>query len=335
MPPEAYKSNLFINERQSVIQDLREWVGDDTDVKRLRLIVAPPDYGKTWLLHKLKDDLQTTGVAVLLLSAQDLTANPTEKLKDAIAKNIPHITPIQNEASLESILKQLHIDLHPDRRFVVLVDGLNEPAIEIQKIIQKNLLEPLLRYPKNSKIIITTRDDYSLSSALLRRREGDRIPLNLFSPDSGWKQLQKRAKYGNDDDRVRLPDDFVEQVQPYDLSIPGLNTCLFEKLRQKQESAQPAAFNTADFEDCIRQALQVSNTILRHDINELLADMQTLVKARLFEWTLEKFSATCKYDRQNTIHHRNDLIVLGVVDHISTDRWKFDLGWYKFIQRTL
>ncbi|MCK6625934.1 MAG: hypothetical protein L6R45_12250 [Anaerolineae bacterium] len=324
-----FSPDLFVG-RETELADLIRWATADTVPRRLRTIVGPPGYGKSWLLCQLEKRLRDSrrhGRDLFLLriptaeviSRQQIKAWLPSLIKTAqdvrsgeIRDHAPTDPP---ETIIARLLEDLCQNCSPTLRPILLVDALDELLDNERRELEKNLLEQFWLNP-GVRIVMAFRDDLGLKSPNLRRGE-IRTPLQIFEPETGQKQLQKLAA----ENVPPQPADLLPLLPPYLWTHPQINVSLYEIAQREAPNRQPLAFTTDELKSCwvslikdkVDQAL-LSQDVIENDLRAISAGEDT--------WTLETFAALGQYAQGEALDHLQSLMALSIVSQAGGQRYQ-------------
>jgi hypothetical protein len=328
--PDKFSPDLFVG-REPELQNLKEWATALTVPRRLKIITAPPGYGKSWLLRQLENQLNAKhGRELFLIDA------PTLQLRSRadIAAWLPSIfreakkfcyevrTPDpanSPETIISHLLEDLSKNCSPTLRPIILVDAFDELLPNEGRELEKHLLEP---FWANStvRIVIAFRDELSLVSPTLRRGE-ERMRLEAFSEPEGRRQLDKRLKLKDESLRVSL-EDFLDLVDPYTLNVPALNLILLRRIRQNEQANRSPLLLADDLRASWHELVGEKLTQQPFSVDTLESDLWKIVRIPETSWNLETFAEVCGYTVYKALQHIDSLITLGVVNQTRRQRYQ-------------
>ena len=239
-----FDKGLYV-ERQAELDIAQEW---RTSTRRVLTITSPPANGKTWFLTHFQLVLKDDGQLVFKIDVRDFLTEDSLGMReiDPKAMNAWMVTfgadlrkdcasaPTPNgDAEIAAVLNNLagHISTEcwPGQILYLFVDGCDEPSDTSWKIIEKQILVPILAH-RNWRLIIALRQSQRLHSLLLRQTEKPLVLLPLNPPQNekkhpGHIQLQKLIKQS----RHLTPPlaDILAMLPDYNWIHPGLNHFLF------------------------------------------------------------------------------------------------------------
>lgn len=334
-----FNPDLFVGRETELVQ-LISWVTSEVVPRRLKTIVAPPGYGKSWLLRQLADRLSDQHGRDLFLiwvptkklkSREDIAQWLLEVSKDVqcyslrVRNHDLAILPV--EAIISRLLEDLCVNCNSALRPVLIVDAFDELLDNERRELEKHLLERFW-YNPSVRIIMAFRDELRLTSPPLRRGE-ERTHLGAFTPTLGQEQLQRRAEFYQDS---LSPQELPPLVPSYNWTHPYINTRLYEILKQKKLANQSLRLAR---EDLRRSWLSLIEGKLQQKFLSpglIEKDLQAIT-AKVDAWTLETFAQVCGYNLSTAFNHLQDLMALSL---ITGERGKYRVvdGIREIIQAT-
>lgn len=328
LPGEVFSPKLFVG-RISNLEELIRWSTDPVVPRRLKSIAAPPGYGKSWLLYQLENRLTgRSDVFVIRVSPLEL------KSKEDIEQWLPSVVKKAQamcarvrdgvpgdllESQISNLLEDLYESCHPSLTPILIVDGLDETLKNEQRELEIHLLEQFWRDPR-VRIIVSFRDEYSLTSPNLRRGE-ERVPLEPFSEDDGRRQLDKRSELKAEELRISQAD-MLKIVSPYTLNVPGLNTILSKCIKQNEGFQRHPVLSADDLRECWHTLIGLALTRRAETPESLEKDLKRIVDHHEDTWTLETFANLCACSESTAYYHIQSLMTLSVVSSAYRQRYQ-------------
>ncbi len=334
---EPYSPDLFVG-REELLAELVDWVFKPASRYRLKLISAPPGYGKSWLLAALIERLSARpDFFVISIPVADLISqNQIEAWLSTVIDQVRAVRPAISDRGVDDTLEGKISHLvqglaagSPSLRPVLIVDGLDEPSPAQQEFLQKQLLEQFWRYPE-VRLIVSCRDDYRLTSPLLRRGASPRIELSPFSETEGLEQLQKRANL--EAEAFPLAEEAFLELAPYRLTIPGLNTLLGRHIRQNQVDGRIPLLSADEVRACWLAIIGPAINEKPQHSETLESDLRRMVQLSEESWTLETFARVCGYTQDQAGQHLKSLQELSLVAHTGLQRFQIIEGIRQILQ---
>lgn len=251
--PLTFDPDLIVDREQELAQ-LIEWATVPNVRYRLKSIAAPPGYGKSWLLSEFvrrlsdRDDLFIIRVPTLRLKSKADIDDWLPSVVKAAREICLNVRQHEGDTLPESILRLLD-DLCenciPALRPLLIVDGFDELSDDERQILESHLLQSFWRN-ECTRIAIAFRDELSLYNSRLRRVE-DRMNLNVFIPQYGEEQLQKRVEK---DKITKLSITDLRPLIPlYTWTHPEVNCNLYEIAKQKIKNNKDLSFTADELRD--------------------------------------------------------------------------------------
>lgn len=327
---DQFPQNLFVG-RELLLQILIEWVLALTVPRRLKAITAPPGYGKSWFLRKLAKRLEPKHsrelfliwAPTLRLRSKAEIARWLPSVVEEAKKYCPEVRTLDAAAPPEAIIAALLEDLSkhcsPNLRPILIVDAFDELLDNERRELEKHLLERFWANP-NVRIIMAFRDELSLRSPTLRRGE-DRLHLGIFSEYEGREQLTKRQELLEEKVQTSI-EVLLEWINPYPLSVPGINTIIFERVRQNEASSNNSILNPADIRACWRELIGPKLETSLDTVETIEKDLQQITALSEDSWTLESFADKGGYTQTNALYRIQSLMALSVVVQAGGQRYK-------------
>lgn len=321
-----FSPQLFAG-RKTELKELIRWATAKTVPRRLKTIVAPPGYGKSWLLCQFKKRLSARNCRELFFIHVPTPKREDQRLKsrDDIMvwlskvweeaqkccqsmRDYDPALPVETVIArlLEDLCQNCNLTLQP----IVIVDSFDELPPNEREILQKHLLEEFWRN-ECVKIAIAFRDELSLNRPTLRRGE-ERLYLKIFEPQEGQDQLQKRAEKFQEDSIIS-PQALRSLIPPYDWTHPKLNTGLYEAAHEKAQNQQPLSFTPAELNNCWVSLIETKAQDLSMDLSIIEGDLKAIASSEI--WTVEIFAQICGYSLSEAYQHIADLMALTLVSH--------------------
>ena len=335
-----FDKDLFV-ERKAELDIAQEW---RISTRRVLTVTSPPANGKTWFLTHFQLILQDDGQLVFKIDVRDfLTEGPlgmreidTEAMKIwtvtfcAYLCNDCASAPSPNgNAEIAAVLNRLagHISTEcwPGQILYLFVDGCDEPSDTSWKIIEKQIIVPILAH-LNWRLIIALRQSQRLHSLLLRQTEKPLVLLPLALPQTekehpGHVQLQKLTKQV---DRLTPPlDDILAMLPDYNWIHPGLNHFLFLEACHNYTNHQKVAVQDGFLERGISALTPLSDT------GQILTWLKTISKLQE-EWRIEELADTLGQSRVTTWQVIKDLQDHLLITNID-NRYRITDGVREFI----
>lgn len=323
---DKFPQNLFVG-RELELQSLIEWVMAPTVPRRLKPIVAPPGYGKSWTLHRLERDLaHQHGRELFLIRVPTLTLKSRTDIEAwlpsivAEARRLrPNIRAHQPTHSPEKIIANFLEDLgqnsSPVLRPLLIVDAFDELLDNERRELETHLLEQFWANPA-VRIIMAFRDVLSLLRPTLRRGE-ERFPLQIFSSEVGRAQLQKLTT----DNPGLKAEDLLSLLPPYRWNHPKINSCLCALAHNKVQHHLPLLFTADEVRDCWVSLIEDKIDLHIINLKEIENDLKTIVTVE-DTWTLETFATICKCDKREAHHRIQRLMAISVVVQAQSQRYQ-------------
>lgn len=325
---EDFSPNLFVG-RISELEELTRWATDPVVPRRLKSIAAPPGYGKSWLLYQLENRLASrSDVFVVRASPLELKSKEdieqwlpsvVKKAQTMCAKVRDGVPGDLLESQISNLLEDLYESCHPPLTPILIVDGLDETLKNERRELEIHLLEQFWLDPR-VRIIVSFRDEYSLTSPNLRRGE-ERLLLEPFSEDEGRRQLDKRSKLMEEQLRISQGE-LLKIVSPYALNIPGLNTILSKRIKQNEDYHRHPLLSADDLQECWHTLIGLALTRRAETPESLEEDLKRIVGHQEDTWTLETFANLCVYSEGTAHYHIQSLMALSVVSSAYRQRYQ-------------
>ena len=302
-----FNEALYV-ERQEELAAAQEWRENG---RRVLTITSPPANGKTWFLTRFQHVLREGGQPTFKIDVGHfLTAGPmggreinpdemqawsqrfVEKLREQ-CDSVPAMNEAAETAAVLSVLSN-HVGDHcwPGQPIYLFVDGGDEPSVAAWKVIEKQILEPILAH-QTWRVIIALRQFQRLHSYLLRREE-DRFVLSplpsaqreKFHP--GHDQLRKLI---NQSSMLTPPfEDIVTILPGYEWTHLGLNHFLFLEARHQYTNHQRVLVGNGLLERGITALTPLINT------DEILVWLRVISQMSP-EWRIEELMETLSESR--------------------------------------
>jgi hypothetical protein len=317
---DPYSPEKFV-ERRAILEELVSWAADPTAHPALKLISAPPGYGKTWLMNALSDrlaklpDLFVIFYSALKLTHPDAIRQWLNNVWQQACTHCPRLEAPTPDESIAGFLARLMacLETDPALRPIFLLDGLDEPSPNEQSMLEKQLLEPTLAYPP-ARLVGSCRDDFGFKSLKLRKAGKDSLRLQPFTPAEARQQLQKRPELSHGD----LPfdqDKLATLVTPYKFDVPYLTTTLVRLAKCNLDENREKLLSADDIRRCWLAAIGVKfdqPTVSPGDLENNLKAMSTLAG-----WSGEDFAQQCQLNMHQTSYRIGILMTLGVVQYTA------------------
>jgi hypothetical protein len=329
--PEEFSPNLFVG-RENELAELIRWATTQYVPRRLKTIAAPPGYGKTWLLNELENRLREKNVHsvfVIRVAPSELRSRADiitwlSSIFEKARSGCPKVRDYDPHDSLESTIHGLCADLcehcSPTQRPLLFVDALDELPENERKELEKHLLEQFWRNPC-VRIMISLRDEYSLTSHNLRRSE-ERMLLSPFSKEAeGRQQLAKRSQLGGENLKLSQ-EELLKIVSPYPLKVPGINTILSKRIKQNEDDQRHPVLSAGDLRECWQTLIGVEFTRRPESPETLEEDLKKIVEHEEDTWTLETFANLCAYHEIMALYHIQSLMTLSIVSSAHKQRYQ-------------
>jgi len=199
------------------------------------------------------------------------------------------------------------------------VDGFDELLPHERKMLETHLLEKFWGRKDCTRIVIALRDEFSLSSPILRRSE-KRLNLPVFSPETGEAQLQKRAELQKE--TVVPPAELKPLIPPYNWTHPRINTHLHDTIHLRKQNQSDLALNADDLKQCWSSLIEEKLEQEGFDLNTIEDNLKALVGHDQQEaLTMQQFAETGKHSRSSASTHIQNLMKLSLVSS-SKQRYK-------------
>lgn len=334
-----FSPNLFVG-REAELEQLIQWAIAETVPRRLKTIAAPPGYGKSWLLYQLEERLHgnhRAGCPLFLIRVPAKVVTSREAiaawLPSVITKaqvdhpydNIRDHNPVNPpETIIAHLLEDLCENCHPALCPILIVDAFDELPDNERGDLERHLLE---RFWNNSSVrmIMAFRDEIRLTSPPLRRGE-ERIPLGVFTPMLGQKQLQRRAEFYQDSLSLQV---LLPLIPYYNWTHPKINTSLYETAKQKIQNQQPLEFTLDEKRSCwvalIAEKLPytpLTLSLIEKDLKAIIGSGNTC--------TAETFAQAGGYSLSIAFKHLQDLMALSLI-FTENQKYKVIDGIREFI----
>ena len=286
---EPYVPELFVG-RAEPMKDILDWAHEDNPAQRVLSVVGPPGVGKSYLLHGVRDSLQTFGQLVFWINlSRDEMIRGREHpdvvtdtglrqwLKDAIKKSHdrcdrvrPYDSTISPEATLFTLATDLceRCDLNP----ILIVDGFEEIDQQRRDWLEESVLAQFIGR-SCTRIIIGRRDEFSLNSPALRWTEGKLTLTVMNDLDSdlqvktrleNWRKRPRHTQTTDYYPSADLIENFRARypVLHYSWNHPGINTFLLERIVPRHQSGQDLYLTADDLHLCVTEVTSVNATPL-------------------------------------------------------------------------
>lgn len=311
-PLESIDPGLFVG-RETELQELIDWSLAEFVSRRLMTIVAPPGYGKSWLLSHLEHRLADQhGRDLFLIHVPTLKLRSTQDIVDwlssvvAEAKNFrPDMQVPYPTNSPDTIIAHLLDELSPLRP-LLLVDAFDELFHNERRELEKNLLQPFWSN-SNVRIIMAFRNEFTFISPYLRRGE-ERFSLEIFTLDAGQKQLQILAAANS----IINLEALISLIPPYRWTHPQINASLYNIIEQRFLNKESPLLTADDLRNCwvsLIEGILIQNT---GALSQIENDLKAIVAVE-DTWTLETFSIVCQYDIREAFNHIDQLFAIGFI----------------------
>lgn len=324
--------------RQQLLEDLVTWVSESAVNLRIKLISAPPGYGKTWLINALNDrlkNLDNADLFVIFCSARQLIDPAAigkwlgQVWQQAHAHCPALVAPTPGE-SIAGFLARLMAcwETEPALRPIFLLDGIDELSPSQQRMLETQLLEPVHAYPQ-ARIVVSCRDDFGFKSFPLRKAAKNSVTLLLFTAAESQEQLKKRPE-ANAGQLPIARQKLLDLVAPYTLTIPYLNTILIRLVRRNLANQANPLLSAGDIRACWLAA--IGPKFLEQSVapEELEENLKTLSK--LDCWSQEDFSQQCQLGMNQAATRIGILMKLGVVQHTNDQQYQIVNGLNELIR---
>jgi hypothetical protein len=296
----AFNKDLFV-ERREELGIARQW---QTSNRRVLTITSPPANGKTWFLTHYQQVLQESGELVFTMKVDDflLPGALGERELDDAALQIWSLSfvaqlqeecdsiPIPEQPKFENVKEMLQwwagqVTEHYGHElpvYLFLDDG-DEPSPKAWKLIERQILEPILAHP-NWRLILALRQSQRLYSYLLRQTEKrfalQPLPSSIKISQQGQEQLKKLISQSQKPTPSLA--EILAIVPDYNWVHLGLNYFLFlEACYQSTEQQGPAG------NDLLKRGIMALTPL--DDIDEILKHLQSISQLPP-EWAVEELA---------------------------------------------
>jgi len=314
---EEYKPELFV-EREQDISQLLGWANAPSVTKQVKLLVAPPGAGKTWVLQAVRERLERRAHPTApperlvifcdvprLVNGSTSTASLNEKAildwleqiqQQAAMHFCSRVSRIERSglveiaALVQRLVQELCEQCTLKYPVIVFVDGIDEVTPEQAARIEWQILVPFIE-KRCVRMIIAHRDEYALRDPLIRRQAERSFLRDLPSVD---KQFQKfRAKFYPTATHLTTAnlDSFKRSLTHYQWNHPYINAFLFDKaLARTSISDVTKLITTKDLRDCLFAVIERRDANGKPRFGELKQEtfdcLKRIAKALPDDWTL-------------------------------------------------
>ncbi|MDW8226432.1 MAG: NACHT domain-containing protein, partial [Anaerolineales bacterium] len=267
-----YLPSRFVN-RPAALARILKWANNQAG-SRVLVIVGSPGNGKTWLLNKVKEELDRRGQLVLWLDAPILIRQREEQEGTQLFNHekfrewfdtvhhqahrvCRHLQPIGVYASAEAQIEALvNMICDCELRYVpiLIVDAYDEMSEEQAILLSLRLLDKFLSRPC-TRIVMALRSEYLLRGDLLKRHR-EFLFLEREDPVQltfARQQFEKWFKEKFPGRPMPDPENWFAGFQHYSWRNPAVNYLLFE---QGWREASPRPIERQEVRDAIQAVVQ-------------------------------------------------------------------------------
>ncbi|MCA9932662.1 MAG: hypothetical protein H6662_17295 [Ardenticatenaceae bacterium] len=334
-----FDQDLFV-ERREELEFARQWQASS---RRVLTITSPPANGKTWFLTHFQNLLQEEGqiifkidvTAFLLngsLGKREIDHAALQKYVSDFAENLQEkCDSVPSTKATEDIFTTLtkvagYASMHcwPEQPIYLFVDGGDEPSLAAWRIVEKQILEPIIAH-FNWRLIIALRQSQRLYSSLLRRTEQRCVLKPLPSPinisQQGRDQLEKLISQSEEPD---LPlTEILAMVPGYNWVHLGLNHFLFLEGRFQYINQQKPVAN-----DLLKRGIMALMPL--DNIDEILKHLQSISQLPP-EWAVEELATRLDHPLSTvweTVQTLQDYMLITNIDN----SYKITPGVQEFVR---
>ena len=304
---EPFVSALFVG-RDDPLKKILTWADDPNPPNRFWSIVGPPGVGKSYLLGKVREELDRAPRRVAFwidLSRDPAIRNPCPDLVapggfetwlraavEQARQKCPFVRAyegnIQPEAMLDTLVRDLCDNCQELLPPIMIVDSFEDINEAQRDELQERVLAPFIGR-SCTRILLSRRDEYTLYSPALRWNEGKEW-LSVMKIHEGDQQLQRRLQQKKSDPQhqetagllpLNMPVILKSIVAKYAWNHPGINTFLFERAAARQRQNLSPLLTPADLRECV-EATQLLRSISDDEYDFLIAIATRLAD----DWTV-------------------------------------------------
>jgi hypothetical protein len=316
--------------------------------RRVLTIAAPPAVGKSWFLARLYQLVRDEeGQPAFYIDLRDFLAKGPRGKREIynegidqwfrvflaelheLYDDIPQLSDSVEVASMLRILAGfISKQCKPNQLVYVFVDGGDEASNSALKIIERQILGPILSNLK-WRLVIAMGRFQRLSTAVLRQTE-QMLLLTPFTNDPssnvylGYMQLEKLLVYSN----VPSPslDEIISALPGYNWSHPGLNQFLFLEAVQNFHEQGTVSLK----EGLLERGIRAITLLDEPELSEITDYLRTISELS-DEWRLEEVAEILEIKRVSawqTVNFLKDSFVIT----ISDNRYKITDGVREFVR---
>lgn len=269
-----YDKDFFID-RPKALAKICDWA-NAADDRRVLSVVAPPGWGKTWILEKFKEEWGADHFVIAWMHAPTLInrnelidtnhmidveafLNFFDTMQNTARQRCPHIEaidPTQDVSDMIRAFADFICECNLEKTPLVIVDGYDEITDKQAETFSLRLLAKLIE-KRCIRLVIAHRVDWSVKGDSLRRTQRVLLfeEVDTVSRDFAHRQFDVIYRKRNPDAPIPDPEAWMGQLKEYRWDHPLANCFLFQRGLEGSPS-QLRALASQDYYECCRAIIE-------------------------------------------------------------------------------